>query len=233
MSVPQGLKVMPSSSSSIPSLSTGGPLELPASSISQDDLWDSLEQKRKDQLSLFSEIEKAPMSIGKDILELRRQERMRLPGGLQADHLVDMLADSHGPERLVDIARDIREKGLSSEFDTETKTLLTLKREGVTEALLRKDWGAILICIYFHDAICLLSTKAEWSMDNKLARKFKFDKVYEVAASGFVGGLPEQPLSSLKSSRCNLKNSFNRSSASQWGTRDPLPGKGDGTRSLL
>lgn len=39
------------------------------------------------------------------------------------------------------------------------------------------------------DILCLVETKAEWGVGTRLARKLRFDGVYEVAASGFVGGL--------------------------------------------
>ncbi|GER39014.1 LINE-type retrotransposon LIb DNA [Striga asiatica] len=39
------------------------------------------------------------------------------------------------------------------------------------------------------DVLCLLETKADWGVGSTLARRFKFDGVYEVAASGMAGGL--------------------------------------------
>ena len=66
---------------------------------------------------------------------------MRRPGGFFTEHIVDILENVHGGENLIAIEKDIREKGILSDYYVETKTIYNAHREqGVSEQVLRKEW---------------------------------------------------------------------------------------------
>lgn len=115
------------------------PLEIQESNISQDAIWNEL--ARREYLNAVQQNLRAHEAIGNHIIELRRQEGMRLPGGFQTERIVEMLEDRYGGEQMIAIERDIQLNGIRSRFYTETKTFYDdFRREGITEALLRKTW---------------------------------------------------------------------------------------------
>lgn len=115
------------------------PIEIPEEDVPQDQLWNALD--RGTQLEKIREILKSHERIGERILELRREEGMRLPGGFQVERLVEILEENYGGEKLLDIEIDMMQKGILSPYYNETKTFFFYFRcERITETLLRKEW---------------------------------------------------------------------------------------------
>jgi hypothetical protein len=96
------------------------PIEIPEEDVPQDQLWNALD--RGTQLEKIREILKSHERIGERILELRREEGMRLPGGFQVERLVEILEENYGGEKLLDIEIDMMQKGILSPYYNETKT---------------------------------------------------------------------------------------------------------------
>lgn len=120
-------------------MDSGDPLEIPAGAVTLEELF--LEVEKQQQLAEIKAILVSHEKIGENVLELRRQEGMRIPGGFQTERLVEMLEERYGGIKMKEIEQDIRERGLHSQFYKETKSFFNeLRREGATEALLRKAW---------------------------------------------------------------------------------------------
>ncbi|GFP91539.1 hypothetical protein PHJA_001297900 [Phtheirospermum japonicum] len=120
-------------------MDSGGPLEIPPAIISQEDIFNELDHSRL--LAKTKRILQAHEAIGQQILELRRQEGIRIPAGFQTERLSEMLEEEYGGEEMIKISDDMRQKGVHSHFYKATKTFFNyFRREGVTEALLRQTW---------------------------------------------------------------------------------------------
>lgn len=66
---------------------------------------------------------------------------MRIPGGFQAEHIVEILEEEYGSDKLPEILREMKENRLHSVFYQITKTYFNdMRKEHVTEQLLRKEW---------------------------------------------------------------------------------------------
>jgi ribosomal protein S19 len=115
------------------------PLEIPEGDVSQERIWDEL--ARREQLSTIEKVIKAHERIAEHIRDLRKQEGMRLPGGFQAERLVEILEERYGGTAMIEIERDLRLRGLSSPFYRESKVIFDhFRREHITERLLRNEW---------------------------------------------------------------------------------------------
>ncbi len=80
-------------------------------------------------------------NIAQLIREFRQEEQMRIPGGFQLEHLVEILEERHGGNKMVSIEQEMRQNRRESFFYQESKADFdVLRREGITEALLRREW---------------------------------------------------------------------------------------------
>nr|CAD1835827.1 unnamed protein product [Ananas comosus var. bracteatus] len=80
-------------------------------------------------------------SVRTRLQEIFRGLHTRVPGGFQAEWLVDLLVDRHNGEALSEIRRSLDALGHESPYFREIQCdFQTLRNDGVTEAQLRKEW---------------------------------------------------------------------------------------------
>lgn len=78
--------------------------------------------------------------LGQMIRELRSQDRMRLPGLQQLDHLVRALQEDNEEVSLPEMINSLEVEGRRSPYYAQSQTILNnMRRDGLTEKLLHKD----------------------------------------------------------------------------------------------
>ncbi|KAM7460124.1 hypothetical protein LguiA_035860 [Lonicera macranthoides] len=69
---------------------------------------------------------------------------MRIPGGFQLERLAEIYEEKYGGHKLVFIETDMLKNGTKSAYYQESQTFFDiLRRDGVTEAVLRKEWRGV------------------------------------------------------------------------------------------
>ena len=116
-----------------------GAAPLPPEEISLEEFWKVVDAENQ-RAAVLKSLEISP-KIEELICELRREERMRIPGGFQAERIVEFLAEEYGSDKLPEILQEMKENRRSSFFYNFTKSYFdNMRREHITEQILRKEW---------------------------------------------------------------------------------------------